>query len=101
MLKLKEQRRISQIALDDVVEGCRNLCSQVLECAESRVRAKLAESGINPDDIDGLSSTFEDLPYPFEGIETSHLQEKYFRENLGLIVSIFRSCIGSVIQCHA
>lgn len=88
MLKLKEQRRISQVALDDVVEGCKNLCTQVLECAESRVRATLSESGINPDDIQELSRIFKEFPLPFQGMETFHLQEKYFRENLGLIVSI-------------
>ena len=29
---------------------------------------------------------FQDFPSPFEGLETQHLQEKYFRESLGLVV---------------
>ena len=87
LLKLKELRRTSQIAIDEVVESSRRLFLQTMERAQAGVRAKLAESGVDPITIKGLDEAFSDAADPFEAIETSHLQEKYLREKLDLIVS--------------
>lgn len=87
ILKLKEQRRTSQVVINDVVENCKGLFSQTIERVHAGVRARLAESGVDPDSIRGLDSAFENVVDPFDGIETCYLQEKYFRETLGLIVS--------------
>lgn len=87
LLKLKEQRCTSQVVINDTVENCKGLFSQTIERVQAGVRAKLAESGIDPGSINGLDNAFENVVDPFEGIGTSHLQEKYYRETLGLIVS--------------
>ena len=52
------------------------------------MKAKLAESGVDPASISGLDGVFEEID-PFDGLRTFHLQEKYFHEKLGLIVSLF------------
>lgn len=88
LLKLKEQRRTSQVAIDNIVEGCKGLFTQTIDRVQAGVRAKLAELGLDPDAIEGLDDIFKNVTDPFEGIETCHLQEKYFRETLGLIVSL-------------
>ena len=88
LLKLKEQRRTSQVTIDDIVEGCRGLFTQTIDRVQAGVRAKLAELGLDPDTIEGLDDIFKNVTDPFEGIETCHLQEKYLRETLGLIVSL-------------
>ena len=49
--------------------------------------SKLAEAGIEPEAITGLDDVFDNVSDPFMGLETSHFQEKYYREKLGLIVS--------------
>ena len=85
ILKLKEQRRVSQVAVDDIVESCKSLFSQTIVRVQAGVRAKLAEAGIEPHAIDGLGGVFDDVTDPFQGLETCHLQEKYFRDELGLI----------------
>lgn len=87
LIKLKEQRRISQVAIDDVVGGCISLFSHTVHRLQAGVRAKLAESGVDPSMVDGLESVFEDVTNPFKGLETCYLQEKYFRDTLGLVVS--------------
>ena len=56
---------------------------------QAGVRARLAESGIDPHSVDGLEGVFCDVTDPFQGIETCHLQEKYFREKVRLTVSLF------------
>ena len=88
LLKLKEHRRISQIALDDIVEEWGDLFSHTVKRLSATVCAKLSSTGINVEDIDGLDQLFEDLPHPFEGLKTRFLQKNFFRESLGLVVGI-------------
>ena len=80
--KLKEQRRISQVAIDDVVSGCISLFSHTVFRLQAGVRAKLAESGVDPSMVDGLESVFEDVTNPFKGLETCYLQENISRIHL-------------------
>lgn len=99
LLKLKEQRRISQVAIVDIVDGCTSLFYQTIARVQAGVNAKLAESGVDPDSILALDGAFGDVTNPFQGLKTCHLQEKYFRDTLGLIVSI--SCMHMLMymQC--
>lgn len=82
LLKLKEHRRISQVAVDDIVEGTKALVHHCVEHMQAGVRAKLSESGVDPSSIEGLASVFKNKINPFDGIETCYLQEKYYHENL-------------------
>ena len=52
----------------------------------SRVRESLSSSGIDADGVEGLSEVFQEFVSPFDGLETRHLQEKFFRESLGLVL---------------
>ena len=54
------------------------------------VKSVLANVGIDPCSVPGLSSVFsENSVYatPFKGLQTQHLQMKYYRETLGFVVS--------------
>ncbi len=75
LLKLKEQYRIPQVALDYIVEGTRSLLTEVIEHVQASVKSKLAELGIEPSELSGV---FEDVIDPFDGIGTCFLQEKYY-----------------------
>jgi hypothetical protein len=86
ILKLKEKFHVSQVAIDAVVEGSRMLFAQVLQRVKAGVRAKLAQVGLDAETI-GLEDVYKNIVDPFDGINTCHLQEKYFREKLDLIVS--------------
>ena len=87
LLKLKEHRRISQVAIDDIVEDWDGLFSHSVQRLHARVREKLASAGIEISSIDGLQEVFEEVPSPFDGLETRHKQEKFYTETLGLVVS--------------
>ncbi|ORU90786.1 MAG: hypothetical protein A6F71_07495 [Cycloclasticus sp. symbiont of Poecilosclerida sp. M] len=76
LLKLKEQRCVSQVAIDDIVEGSRVLFLQLIDRVKAGMRAKLAEAGLDYENF-GLAGVFKNMVDPFDGIHTSYLQEKY------------------------
>ena len=88
LIKLKEKRRTSQVCIDDIVEGSRGLFRLTVDRVGAGIKSHLAESGVDPESIAGLDGVIHDIVDPFHGIDTCHLQEKYFRESLGLIVSV-------------
>jgi hypothetical protein len=87
LLKLKEHRRVTQTAIDDVVEGYQNLFQETIQTLHSGIRSCLAGYGVDPDSVTGLKETFLKYTDPFLGLETKHMQEKYYKDNLGLVVS--------------
>ena len=76
-----EVRRLSQVVVDDIIQEWDGLFSHTVHRLNARVQAELSKSGID------VQSVFEDVPSPFEGLETLFLQEKYYQETLGLVVS--------------
>lgn len=58
---------------------------QVQLSVQARVRDKLASVGVDPDELEGLSDVFEDLPQPFDGLETKY---KHFKEKMNMVVSV-------------
>ena len=84
LLKMKEYRRITQVALDDIIKEWESLFAHSVQRLHARVRETLASAGI--DEIDGLDEIFQVVPSPFEGLETRHKQEKFDREVLQLVV---------------
>ena len=70
---------MSQVTIDDMIEGCRELVAQRSQQLKSQVWETLSASGVDPRSVNGLMSTFTDEFDPF--------QEKYFREEFSLLVS--------------
>ena len=87
-IEVKEQRNISQVAIDDIVSDSTDLFHHTITRVQANVKAKLAESGIDVDAITGLDDAFTSVSNPFHGLETAYLQEKFYREKLCLIVSL-------------
>ena len=75
LLKLKEFRKISQVTIDDIVNKYGGVFSH-------------SASGVDENVIECLREVFTNVPSPFQGLETRHLQEKFYREHLGLVVSV-------------
>lgn len=86
LLKLKERRRVSQVAIDDIIEHSKVQFDRTVSIVLAETRSHLAERGINPDELD-LDSALSKLNHPFSALDTKHKQDKYFRDKLGLIVS--------------
>ena len=51
LIKLKEQRRMSQVAVDDVVPGFEGLLQLTVSRVKAGIRAKLAQQGIDPTSV--------------------------------------------------
>ena len=86
ILQLREGRQISQVAISDVTIGCKSLCKQTADKIKG-VKAALASSGINCENIPGLTDVLDNDPDPFQSIDSNYLFEKFCSEHLGYLVS--------------
>ncbi len=87
LMQLKEERLLTQAAVDDVVSGCKEVLGYTLSHIKAGVSRSLSKSGINFEDIDGLDDVFSDVSDPFVGLESAYLQDKFISQELGCIVS--------------
>ena len=87
ILRMKEKKRVTQVAIDDMVEGSRAIFEKTVKRLQAGMNEKLAHAGIDPNSIDGLQDVFTELSDPFKELDTEYLQEKYFKEELGIVVS--------------
>ena len=101
LLKLKEARQVSQVVIDDVVQGLDELFSSAVDRLNARVQNKLASIGVGQEVIEELSDVLSEFPHPFNGFETKHKQGKYYKEKMGLVVSkiILLYLIDIILAC--
>ena len=98
MLKLKEERRLTQVAIDDIVVGVTSMIDQSVSHVKAAIRAKLSDIDVDISDVPGFEDVFSELQQPFNGLETLSKQEKYFKDFLSLLVSY---CISTIDMCIA
>ena len=89
LLKLKEVCNVSERTVAEVVTGYRHLFAHSLRVIKATVKDSLGTAGVSMSDVEGLEEAFIDVPDVFEGLQTTYLQEKYFRDNFHLQVSIY------------
>lgn len=84
LLKATEVYKLSQTALDNLIPDIGILFQEFFE---AEMKRRLQNCGLSIDDHQALYNmeAFD----PFKGLHTRYLQEKYYVEQLGLIVSIF------------
>ena len=87
LMKLKDCRGMSQVAINDVVEGSQTIFSHTVSRLKAWVEEKLTQHGIDIEQIDGLQELFSTVQDPFAGIHTPYLQQKFIASNFGYIVS--------------
>lgn len=87
---LREKHKLTQVALQGVVEGVTGLMQRHVSSLHAQVCQSLRMSGTSEAAINSISSIFtEDGPMvrPFYGLETQHQQLSYYRKHFQLIVS--------------
>ena len=84
LLKLKEGHCLSQVALGDVISGCEGIVERALLQAKSSVQRTLSHMGVT--DSASVLEAFEQ-PSPFTGLRSKHLQQQFFMQQLGMVVS--------------
>ena len=86
ILNLKEKQKLTQVALQKVIEGVTSLFQSHLLTLRDQVCEKIAASGISRNIILDLFEQ-EEHTRPFLGLETKHQQLCFFRNHLNFIVS--------------
>ena len=89
LMKLKELYRLSQVAIDYVVSGCRELIKDTCQRLKAGVRQKLAETGVDANTTQAIDTVFDELYDPFTGLDTEYIQSKYINETFKVVVSMF------------
>ena len=93
LLMLTEGKQVSQVALDEVIKGCRKICEQTVSQIKQRVICALGHAGINTADIPGLEVSLCSTPDPFEKIDTAYLREKFYKEYFNYMVGFISTLI--------
>ena len=90
LLKIKEVRKVSQSALDGIIEDISLILQQTIGRLKASVNSCLQSHGMSVSVFDGLSNVFNDpsILNPFDQLESKFLQEKFYREHLDLLVCV-------------
>ena len=89
LLKMKEVHKMSQTALCGLISDVNDLIQYKVKSVETEVLSYLASVGVSSDHCTELRQLFQRAEYtPFTVLGTKYLQEKYYREHLGLLVSL-------------
>ena len=86
LLHLREGRLISQVAVADVIAGCKSLCKKSVEKLRYGVKEKLLQAGIDPETIDGLDDVLFEDPDPFHEVNTNYQFEKFCADHFNYLV---------------
>lgn len=89
MLKTRECNRLSQTAMNNVMDETRHLVSMSVKHFQSRVEKCVTQSGIEVSDVDGLRELLAEKPAAVEAIQTlssSWRELNYLREHFKFVV---------------
>ena len=89
LMVLTEGKHLSQVALEEVIRGCRSIHGQAVVQFKEEAKQKLEHAGIDPSIISGIRQF--DLRDPFESLQSAYLRKKFYIEQFGYMVSIFNS----------
>lgn len=83
LLTLKEKHRLTQVSVDFALGHIKQMTNCIVQDLQCKVEKYLGDANIQYPDI---SSCFSDIN-PFKGLETEHLQSKFYKNHFNLIVS--------------
>ena len=86
LLKLKEVCNVSERTISEVITGYQGLLTNTLAVVKASVKDTLGNAGVCVADIAGLDEAFTNVQDVFQGLETTYLQEKYFRDRFNMVV---------------
>ena len=89
---LKEKHKLTQVALQGVIEGVTSLIQCQLDSLHTQVCQQLRSANTPEAVIGNLDSLFSEngtVGQPFAGLETQYQQLKFYRDHFNLIVSFF------------
>ena len=95
LLKLKEERRLSQLAVNGLIGDISTLLEEEILSLKSKVIKCMHEEHASTELITKINEQFSEklAAPPFEGLQSAYLQKKYFTDNFHLVVSIYQTSI--------
>ena len=89
LLKIKEERRISQSNVDCLIGDFTVLLKEELMSLKGDIISCVKEGQDVDDSVSRIDNLFSKklATSPFDGLDTAHLQRKYFLEHFHLVVS--------------
>ena len=88
LLKAKEGHRLSQTALDGVIGDFSEFLTTTVSSVGDAVKECLKDSAVGMEIMSRIDNIFHNYKTPFEGLQTSYLQHKYYAEFFNYVVSI-------------
>ena len=95
LITLKEKFQITQTALDFAITQVEQMMYYSNEDLKAKVQLALQQYSVEGDielREDVLSDCFR-IDSPFSGLQTEHMQTKYYKDNFGLVVSVSSTII--------
>lgn len=85
ILKTRDGRKITQVALDGIISDTKTIIQSTLENVEKKL---LAEVNLTETQKEEIRSIFcdETNTNPFQGLDTLHQQEKFIQEHFNFVV---------------
>ena len=87
ILHLKEVKCLSESAVQSVISSYQGMLKYSVQRIQAGINEKLHSNGINPDDLN-LAEVFTNATSPFDGLSSIYMQEKFYSEHMGCIVSV-------------
>ncbi len=90
ILKVKETCKLTETAMEEIVQGVTDFQNLLLTKLYEVLKSSLSGNNLSINDFPQLVEAFQPgSPFtrPFQGVETSYQQQKYYKEQLGLVVS--------------
>ena len=89
LMGTKEKYKLSQVALQGIIEGVTSLMQGRLSALHTQIRGIMSTSTTSmKEDVDVLFSEQHEFSYPFSGLETQHQQLKFYRNHFNFIVRV-------------
>jgi hypothetical protein len=100
LLMAKEQRKVSQTALDGLISDFTELLQQSVDHLMTKISVCLQRRGLNISSFEGLQEAFGDpcIVQPFKHLHSKHLQESFYREHLDLLVCSYLIGEGTCME---
>lgn len=86
-LNLKDVRGLSESAVAHVVKEMQTVFAHTMERIQAGVSEHQSRNGIDIEALPTLDDMFIEMKDPFKGLNTPHLQEKFYQDHFGCIVS--------------
>ena len=91
LMGLKEEKKLTQTALQECIEGETSLSQSRLGLLRREVCHTLKDNGVSEAALSSLDHLFDEagvFARPFFGLETQHQQIRYYSSHFDLIVSV-------------